>query len=130
MAAELFGLVLGFDYTYVVCELIEDITGRRFAIEALVDSKTAFGVVAKQSQTSERPLQIDALALRESYDNCDFENMGWIPGERNAANPLTKLKISLLSPLFLILTTNKFTCKLCGWAEIAQEKKSPRVSIK
>lgn len=76
MAAELFSFVLGFDYAFVVQDLLMDMTGRHFPLEALVDSKTVFDIVAKQSQTTEKRLQIDAMALRQSYDGGKWRGWG------------------------------------------------------
>ena len=67
MAAKVHALVLGFDYAYVIREAVEEPLGRRVEIEAYVDSRTLFNVIAKDSPTAERRFQIDVLALRESY---------------------------------------------------------------
>lgn len=92
MVAELFALVLGFDNADMVRSLIEELTGIRMAIDAIIDSKTVFYVIAKRSQTSEKRLQIDVLSLRENYDNGNLNNFGWLPGELNAADPLKRYK--------------------------------------
>lgn len=59
----LFALVLGFDYAFVVKDLLYDMTGTVFPIEAIVDSKTVFDIIAKQAQNTEKRLQIDDMAL-------------------------------------------------------------------
>lgn len=50
MAAQLFALVLGFDYAFMVKYLLADMSERDFSLEVLVDWKTVFDIVAKQSQ--------------------------------------------------------------------------------
>lgn len=56
MAAEVHGLVLSFDYAYILRDLVSEIIGGKVTIEAFVDSKTLFNVVAKDGATSERRL--------------------------------------------------------------------------
>lgn len=48
MPVELFALVLTFEHAFVIQDLLHDITGRCFPLEALLDSKTVFDVIAKQ----------------------------------------------------------------------------------
>ena len=123
MAAEIQALVLGFDFAFIVKDLIEEILGREVKLEALVDSKTVFDVIARDAQTSERRLQIDVLALRQSYDRGELDRIAWIPGDKNAADPLTKYVLSKTSPLYMIMTTNKFGIRPQGWA-VSHERKS------
>ena len=123
MAAELFALVIGFDYAYLVRDLILELTGIEMMIEALVDSKTVFDVIAKDAKTTERRLRIDVMALRQSYDAGELEKVGWFPGEENAADPLTKYMLSLVSPLYKIMATNKFESKPRGWAASHESRK-------
>lgn len=47
LAAELHALVLGFHASFVIREMLQEITGRTINIEEFVDSKTIFDVVAK-----------------------------------------------------------------------------------
>lgn len=130
MVAELFALILGFDYALVVRDILEDMTGRVFPIETLVDSKTVFEIVAKQAQTTEKRLKIDAVTLMQSYDEGELEKMGWFPGYLNPADPLTKLILSLATPLFLIMQTNKFPYREKGWVTTAPKRKVVLVSIR
>lgn len=58
MARELHELVLGFDHAFAIFDLLAKILGRKIEIEALVDSKTVFDVVAKNGRTQEKRLQI------------------------------------------------------------------------
>lgn len=128
MAAELHALTLGFDYAFVIKDLLEDILGRKIKIEALIDSKTVFNVITKEGSTTERRLQIDILALRQSYDIGELHRIGWIPGPTNPADSLTKEVLNTTSPLFLLMTTNKCNFSPHGWA-ISREKKKPGMSI-
>lgn len=53
MAAKLFALVLGYNHAYIIRTVIDEIAGIKLAIEALVESNTAFDLVAKYTQTTE-----------------------------------------------------------------------------
>ena len=122
MAAELHALVLGFDYAFLVKDLVEEILGRKIVVEAMVDNKSVFNVIAKDGKTAERRLQIYVLALRQSYDLGELERIAWIPGTDNPADSLTKPVLSTSSPLFNIMCSNKFSLKPDGWA-VSHEKK-------
>ena len=117
MAAEIQALVLGFDYAYVVKDLIEEILGRTIMLDAMVDSKTVFDVIAKDAKTTERRLQIDVIALRQSYDMGELNRLAWIPGIMNASDPLTKdYVLKRNTPLYIIMASNKFAVTPQGWA--------------
>lgn len=121
MAAELHALVLAFDFGFVIREMVAEVLQRDVAIEALVDSKTVFDVVAKDAKTSERRLQIDVHALRESYARGELTRLGWIPGNKNPADTLTKistLRARKPTPLDDIIRTNSFVTKPTGWAQL------------
>lgn len=76
MAAEIQALTLGFDYAFVVRNLVEEIFGRNISMDFLIDSKTVFNVISKDKQTTELRLQIDVLALRRSYDLGELDRVG------------------------------------------------------
>ena len=115
MTAEVQALILGFDYAFMIKTLVEEILGTELVIEAMIDSRTVFNVVAKKAKTTERRLQIDIFALRQSYDTGELNRIAWIPGQSNPADPLTKPALSKSSPLFKIMTTNKFELDPKGW---------------
>lgn len=121
LAAEVHGLLLGFDFGLLVKDLLEEILGRTLLMEAMVDSWTLFSVIAKDAPTTERRLQIDVAALRESYAKGELHRIGWIPGLANPADALTKQVLKDNSPLSLLVQQNHFMVELTGWAE-----RSPR----
>ena len=129
MAAEVMALVLGYDVAFVVKDLVEEILGREIKLEVMIDSRTVFNVIAKDGQTVEKRLQIDVLALRQSYDVGELEKFSWIPGSANPADALTKPVISFKSPLYIIMSTNAFDIDPKGWAlSMSHEHKIAGVS--
>ena len=69
--------------------LVEEILGTALVIEPMIDSRTVFNVVAKEAKTTERRLQTDIFALRQSFDTGELNRMPLIPGQSNPADPLT-----------------------------------------
>lgn len=67
LAAELHGLTYGFDRAYLLNNLTSKTLSRRIPLEAYVDSKTLFYLVAKVASTTEKRLQIDVFGIRQSY---------------------------------------------------------------
>lgn len=125
LAAEIQALVLGFDSAFLVKDLVEELLGRTIKLEALIDSKTVFNVIAKDGKTSEKRLQIDVLALRQSYDLGELDRIAWIPGKRNPADSLTKPVLTTSSPLYQVMKTNKLDIQPQGWAvSSSRERKS------
>lgn len=90
LPAEMNALVLGFEYSFIVRDLLESVIGRTLKLESLVDSKTLFDIISKNGATSESRLQIDVLSLRQSHYNGDLNKIGWIPRSFNMADSLTK----------------------------------------
>lgn len=108
MAAELLALVSGFDNAYIVKSILEEVFARKFPIEVYTDSRTTFNCIAKHAKTSEKRLQIDAAALRESYIRGEISAFAWVPGYQNPADGLTKDKIlSQEHPLRKLIKDNK-----------------------
>lgn len=60
-------LTRGFYHTFVIQDLVFDITGRKHPIEAFKVFKMVFDVVPKLGQTTEKRLKIDFTAVMESY---------------------------------------------------------------
>lgn len=52
LSSELHALVQGFDIAYVLQHLFAELMDRRLEIEAYVDSRSVFDVVAKQGKTA------------------------------------------------------------------------------
>lgn len=125
MAAELHALILAFDYGFVLREMLKEVLRRDVKLEALIDSKTVFDVVAKDGRTNERRLQIDVHALKESYTRGELTRIGWIPGHRNPADTLTKMTTldkEKSTPLNDLTQGNKLNLHPIGWAQLTQER--------
>jgi len=115
MAAEIHGLIYGFDNAYVARSLVEEILGIKVPIDGYVDSRTLFNVVAKNAGTLEKRLQIDVLSLRESHEKQELRSLAWISGKENVADGLTKELVRESHPLFKLLETCTVDLNPTGW---------------
>ena len=116
MAAEIFALSYGFDNAYVTQSMLREILRSNVPIEAYVDSKTLFGVVAKYANTKEKRLQIDVAALREAHSKREIRSLSWIPGTSNPADGLTKGIVNDSHPLLSLLNNNELSITEKGWS--------------
>ncbi len=117
MAAEVHGLIYGFDNAFVAKEMLREILGENLPIDGIVDSRTLFNVVAKNSSTLEKRLQIDVHSLRESHDRGELRYLAWAPGEENVADELTKTLVKEHHLLWKLMITNKIEVNPEGWIE-------------
>jgi hypothetical protein len=115
MAAELHGLLAGFDNSVLVAEMVSGMLGRRVNIEAMTDSKTVFDTVTRLSSTLEKRLQIDAYALQEAHQKGELTALYWIMSEENVADPLTKSPWKENSALRTLMRDNKLKVSPTGW---------------
>lgn len=107
MAAELHALFYGFDSAYVARDILHELRGRKLDIDGYVDSRTVFNVVAKNSSTLEKRLQIDVHELRESHRKGELRYLAWIPSKQNVAYGVTKGLIDAKHPLGNLMTKNR-----------------------
>ena len=115
MASEIHGLLYGFDQAYVAQQILQETLDVPIPIDAYVDSKTLFNVIAKQSSTTEKRLQIDICSLKESHARNELRTLGWIPESSNIADALTKPCTSLSHPIWNVMNTNSIHIPAHGW---------------
>ncbi len=97
LAAELYAFVSCHDYCQTLAHDLNTITGRRFPVHLMTDSKSIFNTITKLSGVSEKRLLIDIAYLRQSYSCGQISNTGHVISKFNIADALTKpVKASLL----------------------------------
>lgn len=92
-------LVLRFHFTFSLQHLLKDATESNLPIEAFLDSRTVFDAIAKSRRKTERSFQISIATQRESYKNIKLARLGWMPGNTNPADALTKEQLRDAHPL-------------------------------
>lgn len=93
MAAELLAFVHEFDEAFIVKNTMEKLLNRTVDLCAFVDTRTTSNWVAKQASTSENRFQIDGSAIKQAYTNGEITKIGWVCGDENPADGLTRKKI-------------------------------------
>lgn len=58
-------LLHSLDNRYIVREGLAELLGKTVELEAFVDSRTLFNIIAMNSNTAERILQIDVFSLKK-----------------------------------------------------------------
>ena len=124
MAAEVHGLVYGFDSAFIEKNIIEELLGTSIPMDVYVDSKTLFNIVAKDGNTAEKRLKIDMWAIRESYDKKEIRNIYWIASSMNLADQLTKPILLNDTALWNVMKTNKINTEALGWTNSHNTEKA------
>lgn len=108
-------MVLVFDACFVIKEMMQEVTGRQTDIEAFVDSKQLFEVVAKDGGNNEKRFQIDIFDLKESYERGEITKLRWIPVATNPADALTKQSLIDNTPIWQLMIINHLDVDAFGW---------------
>lgn len=74
-------------------------TGVKAYIEAYVDSKTLYDVLAKDGGTEEKRLKIDIFALKEIFERGELTRLIWIRVRTKPADTLTTQSLGTNFPL-------------------------------
>lgn len=104
-------LIMGMDNAFVVRKMLIHILSKSIHIEALVESKAVFHLIAKHGRTYERQILITVSSLRDSYANGAHAHIGCSPGGMNPANALTNPLITTTSALSTIMIDNSIDRK-------------------
>lgn len=117
MATEMNGLNPGFDYAYIIQDMLQELLGPNFAVEVMTDSKKLFNVLTEDAMTTERRLKIDKLQVCESCYSGEINKMAWNLGLVNPADPLTKYIVSTTFPFYTMMVHKRLDAELSGFAE-------------
>jgi hypothetical protein len=115
MAAELHGLILGFNSAIIVRTMVSKILGRVVHLDAYMDSKTVVDTMYRLGSTLETRLQIDAASLQESHLNDEPRSIYWIASSKNCADALTKDLCQADNALMTMTQTNRLQVSPTGW---------------
>jgi len=115
LAAELYGMVYGFDQSFVILRAIEQFLGREIKLQIFTDSLSLFDSLTNLNTTTEKRLLIDLSMLRESYEKREIADVFWIGGDENPADGLTKK--TPCKALEDLMITNKLNITPSAWIE-------------
>ncbi|KAI1101557.1 hypothetical protein F4804DRAFT_315437 [Jackrogersella minutella] len=119
LAREIYGMVQGFDIGYVIHRTINTILERltlpRIPLVLCTDSYSLYQCLVQMGSTNEKRLMIDLMALRQSYENKEIDDIRWIQGNCNPADAMTKATPN--EAMRTLIESNEITVKLEGWVK-------------
>ncbi|KAL0939801.1 uncharacterized protein CTRU02_206411 [Colletotrichum truncatum] len=114
LASEIYGMVAGVDLPYALATTLHTITDRLGLPTAVcTDSYSLYECLVKLGTTKEKRLMIDIMALRQSYERRELQEIRWINGEDNQADALTKANPN--RALERLVDNNVMTVRMEGW---------------
>ncbi len=117
LASEVYGMVAGVDMAYALSSTLNLITARLdlppIPTVICTDSYSLYECLVKLGTTKEKRLMIDIMALRESYERRELQEIRWIHGEDNLADAITKGTPNRALEQFV--STSRATVRVEGW---------------
>jgi hypothetical protein len=117
LASEIYGMVAGVDMAYALASTLQMITTRLSLppIPTIVctDSYSLYECLVKLGTTKEKRLMIDIMALRQSYERRELQEVRWIHGDDNLADAFTKGAPNRSLERFV--DSNSATVRVEGW---------------
>ena len=94
LASEIYGMVNGFDLGLALMTTLKAITKtlhlKPIPLVICTDSHSLCQCLTKLGTLNEKRLMIDVMALRQSYERREIEEIRWINGADNPADAMTK----------------------------------------
>lgn len=117
LASEVYGMVAGVDMAYALASTLRQITSHlslpAIPTIACTDSYSLYECLVKLGTTKEKRLMIDIMALRQSYERRELQEVRWINGEDNLADSFTKTMPNRALKQFI--DCNRATIRVEGW---------------
>ena len=119
LASEIYGMVSGFDLAYVINHTVTTICKQlgfpSMPLILCTDSYSLYQCLVQLGTTNEKRLMIDIMALRQSYEAREIDEIRWICGDDNPADAMTKASPN--AALATWITTNRSIIRLEGWVK-------------
>lgn len=119
LASEIYGLTTGFDHSFTLASTLRIITKRlglpEIKVTVCTDSYSLYECLVKMGTTKEKRLMIDLLALRESYERHEIDEIRWIHRDDNPSDAFTKATPN--KALENLVNTNQLTIRVEGFVE-------------
>ena len=94
IAAETLALLEGAEYSVYLAHILKQlIEGMEVKIQCYTDNKSIVEALQSTKKLSSPMLNIDTLILREFLEKGEIEPIKWVKGEKQLADPLTKLGV-------------------------------------
>jgi hypothetical protein len=119
LASEVYGMSAGVDIAYAIGSTLNMVTKQldlpTIPIVVCTDSYSLYECLVKLGTTKEKRLMIDIMAIRQSYERRELQEVRWINGDDNPADAMTKTKPNLSLETFI--NTNKLDIRVEGWVK-------------
>jgi hypothetical protein len=119
LASEVYGMTAGVDMAYAIGTTIKMVTQQLDlpTIPTIVctDSYSLYECLVKLGTTKEKRLMIDIMAIRQSYERRELQEVRWINGLDNPADAMTKANPNKALETFL--DTNRLGIRVEGWVK-------------
>ncbi len=119
LASEIYGMVGGVDMAIAINTTITMITDqlgfKSIPIIVCTDSYSLYECLVKLGTTKEKRLMIDIMAIRQSYERRELQEIRWINGQDNPADAMTKSNPNRALEKFL--DTNHLQVRVEGWVK-------------
>jgi hypothetical protein len=122
LASEIYGMVGGVDMAIAISSTVNMIKRQltqnsdlqaNIQIVICTDSYSLYECLVRLGTTKEKRLMIDIMALRQSYERRELQEIRWISGSDNPADTMTKSTPN--KALAKLLDTNEVEVKMEGW---------------
>ncbi|KAJ5130346.1 uncharacterized protein N7515_006385 [Penicillium bovifimosum] len=94
LASEVYGMVAGVDMAYAISSTLKMVTDHLnlplIPTVVCTDSYSLYECLVKLGTTKQKRLMIDIMALRQSYERRELQEVRWIHGDDNLADAFTK----------------------------------------
>jgi hypothetical protein len=119
LASEIYGMVGGVDMAISINTTIKMIMDQlgftSIPIIVCTDSYSLYECLVKLGTTNEKRLMIDIMAIRQSYERRELQEIRWINGQDNPADAMTKSSPNRALEKFL--DTNHLQVRVEGWVK-------------
>lgn len=119
LASEVYGMTAGVDMAYAIGTTIKMVTQQLDlpTVPTIVctDSYSLYECLVKLGTTKEKRLMIDIMAIRQSYERRELQEVRWINGSDNPADAMTKANPNKALETFL--DTNRLGIRVEGWVK-------------
>ena len=119
LASEVYRMTAGIDMAYAIGSTLNMITKQLglpiIPVIVCTDSYSLYECLVKLGTTKEKRLMIDIMAIRQSYERRELQEIRWINGNDNPADAMTKAKPN--PSLETFIDTNKLNIRVEGWVK-------------
>ena len=116
LVSKIYEMVNGFDIRFIIKQTFATIYKRidspKIPLILCIDFYLLYQCLVQLGTTSKKRLMIDIMALKQSYEGREIDDIRWICSKDNSADTMTKTSPN--SSLEGLISTNKGTFRLEG----------------